>query len=428
MMQSYVPWLVNGGGYACLLALLAYALRLPHLLSLALLLLPVALPLLYRATAFPASPHSHHFQGLLVAHRGGRHRHVADVVCKAEGQGSAAAASPPAAVVVHPENSLAAFKAASEDRLVDAVELDVWLSKDGVPVVLHDGYLHRSFEFDGQRIGCHRLPAQRLLSALTALTLAPLRCPLLRPLAVGLRAGRGHVRALTVAQLQRLTYRVQRSAEAEDDGDVEQLPVPVPLPPVAATAPSPSPASAPSAHLPTLAEVVELLLPTHLQLMVEVKEVHEPAAMARALVDLFHRHPALYRRAFVASFLPLPLLHLKRLDPLISTAALSHPHLSSLLLQQMRRLGFGVSPWLEHSAGLRWAIDALGRSMMNRRLVRWLGCSAACVHRSAVSEELVRGYQREGLSVFVWTVNDPETRAWLQRQRLSVITDFPFVS
>ena len=43
----------------------------------------------------------------------------------------------------HPENTIEAFLAATELTACDGVEFDVRLSRDGVPVVLHDATLAR---------------------------------------------------------------------------------------------------------------------------------------------------------------------------------------------------------------------------------------------------------------------------------------------
>jgi len=43
----------------------------------------------------------------------------------------------------YPENTLVSFRAAVEAK-VDAIEFDVWLSKDKVPVVMHDGNVART--------------------------------------------------------------------------------------------------------------------------------------------------------------------------------------------------------------------------------------------------------------------------------------------
>ena len=47
----------------------------------------------------------------------------------------------------YPENTLASFRAALEAG-VDAVEFDVWLTGDGVPVIMHDGNAYRTCGVD----------------------------------------------------------------------------------------------------------------------------------------------------------------------------------------------------------------------------------------------------------------------------------------
>ena len=47
----------------------------------------------------------------------------------------------------YPENTLISFEAAIELG-VDAIEFDVWLSKDKIPVIMHDGNAYRTAEVD----------------------------------------------------------------------------------------------------------------------------------------------------------------------------------------------------------------------------------------------------------------------------------------
>ena len=47
----------------------------------------------------------------------------------------------------YPENTLCSF-AAAIDAGVDAVEFDIWLTKDGVPVLMHDGNARRTCGVD----------------------------------------------------------------------------------------------------------------------------------------------------------------------------------------------------------------------------------------------------------------------------------------
>lgn len=51
---------------------------------------------------------------------------------------------------IAPENTMAAFKLALEQPFVHWVELDVQLSKDGVPVVIHDFTLERTTNGTGK--------------------------------------------------------------------------------------------------------------------------------------------------------------------------------------------------------------------------------------------------------------------------------------
>lgn len=48
----------------------------------------------------------------------------------------------------YPENTLVSFRAAIEGG-ADAIEFDVWLSKDGVPVIMHDANTKRITGYDG---------------------------------------------------------------------------------------------------------------------------------------------------------------------------------------------------------------------------------------------------------------------------------------
>jgi len=80
----------------------------------------------------------------------------------------------------HAENSPAGFRAAL-DCGADGVELDVWLSADGVPVVVHDATLDRT------------TTARGLVAARTAAELEALGIPALRD---ALRITRDHVTAV----------------------------------------------------------------------------------------------------------------------------------------------------------------------------------------------------------------------------------------
>lgn len=85
----------------------------------------------------------------------------------------------------HPENTLASFRAALELG-ARVVELDVRLSLDGVPVVMHDPDVSRTTDGEGL---VHELPAERLATLNAGTAEAPEPVPTLRQ-ALELLSGR----------------------------------------------------------------------------------------------------------------------------------------------------------------------------------------------------------------------------------------------
>lgn len=92
------------------------------------LIIPLLLIFLYSYFSLPQSKSStNEFENINIAHRGGR------------------PLIPSNDKDDFPENSMAAYRWASMTKGVDGIELDVWLSKDHVPMVNHDGYLEHTF-------------------------------------------------------------------------------------------------------------------------------------------------------------------------------------------------------------------------------------------------------------------------------------------
>ena len=138
-MEPYLlSWIIDGTTWVAASAVVSLFLSLPVSVSALLLFLPVLLSWLYSASSFSPSPHGHRFRRLLIAHRGGRFRPVrkraGSVSTVSRPLSGVTAASSAAAAVLHPENSLAAFRLASQQPRVGAVELDTWLSADHQPV------------------------------------------------------------------------------------------------------------------------------------------------------------------------------------------------------------------------------------------------------------------------------------------------------
>lgn len=88
-------------------------------------ILPSSIFFLYFYFSLPQSKSPvDQFESITIAHRGGHPLDTCDDF---------------------PENSMAAYQWASRTEGADGIELDVWLSKDGIPVVSHDGYLGHTF-------------------------------------------------------------------------------------------------------------------------------------------------------------------------------------------------------------------------------------------------------------------------------------------
>lgn len=180
------------------------------------------------------------------------------------------------ASAVAPENTLAAFSRAMSDG-ADGIEFDVRLSKDRVPVVIHDASL--------QRTGL----VNKLVGELTAAELQ------------GIDVGRWFARGMNITSLA-----------APALGRPDQL-------------------------LPTLAQVFDLFSATKGLLYVEMKcGPQEGAALAAEVVRLIHDW-GMIDRVVVESFDLSAVAQVKEVDANVRTAALFEPRMSHPI-STLRRL------------------------------------------------------------------------------------------
>ena len=198
-----------------------------------------------------------------------------------------------------PENTLAAFKRCIEDG-ADGFEFDVRLSRDGVPVVIHDASL--------QRTGSQRF----LVSDLTVTELQQIE--------VGSWFNRQY------PELPQTSYERQT--------------------------------------LPTLDEVIDLTRASQSVLCIEIKpDAARGLELAARVVEAVQKH-SLYERVVVESFDLAATAEVKRLESRIRTAALFEPslnHPSSLVrLMKTAKLALSVQAdvlALHHSLATKRAID-----------------------------------------------------------------------
>lgn len=272
-----------------------------------------------------------------------------------------------------PENTLPAFERALALG-VDAVELDVGLTRDGVPVVHHDRRLDPDHTRD--RSGAWLAPPGPLLRTLD-----------LEALAV-FDVGRAAPGGETAKRFPR---------QAPCDG----------------------------ARVPALGEVLALAQRAggrRFRFNIEIKltpeapeEEAEPAEFARAVVTALRAAGAV-GRARVQSFDWRVLAEVRRLAPEVRIGCLTaeRPWLDNL-----QRGRPGPSPW---TAGLD--VDAMEGSIP--LMVKTFGCAAWSPFFRDLTVEGLAEAHRLGLKVVVWTVNDVHDMAALARIGVDgIITDYP---
>jgi len=261
------------------------------------------------------------------------------------------------------------------------VELDITLSKDGVPIIMHDDTTSRMCVTENQKLS-------------------------------------EHVKECTIAELQMLKYKndifEQKIPTLKECLDLTQ-------------------------KTGNFAKTL-LLEPTNNskdllrwkpKLMLEVKPCHDYKHMAQQLVQAFQEYD-LFETAVVGSFLPVVLYHVRALEPRIVTLLLveeeascltcfgftsSPSSFSSFLLDRL--LSWSLSSWLPSFLGV--GVIGFDHRLLskNSEKSRWLLSSR--FRDFDVDKWKARGY---GLNC--WTVNSEADKQSLLEKRISVTTDFLF--
>ena len=272
-----------------------------------------------------------------------------------------------------PENTVPAFERAIELG-VDVLELDLGMTRDGVPVVHHDRALAPDRTRDAA--GAWLAPPGPLLNTLYLAELAE--------------------------------FDVGRAAP--DGRTAEQFPGQEPRD---------------GTGIPTLAEVLALGRRTGaggVRFNIETKlnplapeETAGPEAFARAVVAVL-RAEGMVGRADLQSFDWRVLFAARRLAPEISTVCLT---VERRWHDNILRGRPGPSPW---TAGLD--IEAFGGSVP--RLVEAAGCAVWSPFHRELTEETLTEAHALGLRVVVWTVNEVDDMTALARLGVDgIITDYP---
>ncbi len=274
---------------------------------------------------------------------------------------------------LRPENTIPAFERAIELG-VDALELDVVMTRDGVPVVHHDHALDPARTRDAR--GEWLTPPGPCIDSLDLAALD------------GFDVGRA-VPGSEIAQC----FPEQRACDG--------------------------------ARIPTLTEVLALGRPPEaidVRFNIEIKsnpwkprETAGPEEFAHAVVAALHAEDMI-GRADVLSFDWRVLAEARKRAPGLSTVCLS---VEQPWLDTMLRGESGVSPW---TAGLD--IEAFGGSIP--RSVRATGSSIWGPYYRDLTPETLAEAHLLGLKVVVWTVNEVDEMLTLARLGVDgITTDYP---
>ena len=271
-----------------------------------------------------------------------------------------------------PENTLAAFRRAL-DAGVTTIETDVGVTGDGVVVVAHDRRLNPALTrgVDGRWLDAPG-PA---------------------------------IRSLSLAELS-----------AYDVGRID------PASSYAKTFPQQRPAD--GERIPTLEAVIEIVKRSArpVRLNVETKispsapeETLDPAAFARAVVEVLRKH-GVVERTTLQSFDWRTLIEAKKLAPELRTACLTTEGGSG---DTVKAGDAGVSPW---HAGL--SLAAHGGSLP--ALVKAAKCDIWSPFHRNVTPERLRDARALGLAILPWTVNErADMESLIEAGVDGLITDYP---
>jgi glycerophosphoinositol glycerophosphodiesterase len=295
-----------------------------------------------------------------------------------------------------PENSIEAMRFAI-DHKVDGIEIDIMLSKDGVPMVFHDTN------------SMSRVCQQRMESTDSAQE---------KRNADPIEQG---IPQMTKQQIQTQFEYIK--------GKDRSL-----------------------SFVPTLHEFIDSMFAhsPNKVLMIEIKEYERSAEMADIIIETFKKYPHLYRQSVVASFNPIVLYMVRRRDPNIVT--------NLLFCKNFLAGWMDYNPKVLKAKDYPVFLERLHRSYYNKilsiekRFIYWLfkqtvrfwdwllffsittwipdllGAGVLGFHNTlAYDLEFVKSLQRRGYRVNVWVVNTMKQKRELQKLgNVAITTDFLF--
>ncbi|CAF1401373.1 unnamed protein product [Didymodactylos carnosus] len=301
-----------------------------------------ALALVYNFYKLPSAQGHHVFENLIIAHRGGQ------PLLRDDNND-------------FPENSLAAFKWASMSLLVDGIELDTQLSKDYIPMVIHDTWLHQTFD------NCH-----------------------------------GKVSDYTCAELKKFLFK--RKIVKTDVGTSDLYK---------------------TERILTLEEVIQFLQKTKLKVVIEIKEVKHLKLMASIIDKFYRQYPFLYERSFCSSFLPINLYYLRLLNPRIITGLVYLEQTTDGLIRVTDDLEKPLPTFVKYNIFFKLVIDNIFRLFATPLILKLIGTNIILIQKNGVSGNIINKYRQNDIVVAVWCANTKDEKLWFKSQGATIITDIP---
>eukprot|EP00762_Andalucia_godoyi_P006154 ANDGO_01664.mRNA.1 Putative glycerophosphoryl diester phosphodiesterase YhdW len=157
-----------------------------------------------------------------------------------------------------------------------------------------------------------------------------------------------------------------------------------------------------------------------LRFMIEIKEVKNPRRMAQEIVKLYQKYPFLYKRAYVASFFPQSIWHVRRIDPKIVSMLLIKRRFFQDALAEVPEAS---TPLLRIAAPI---VDALLEFSLWSWLPSFLGIGLVGLDQNLVSSQIVSEWHKRSIGVNVWTCNSKPQRDYFYQLGASVTSDYLF--
>lgn len=288
------------------------------------------------------------------------------------------------------ENTMASFKQAEREG-VDLIEFDVGMTKDGVPVIMHDDTLERTTNMSGP-LRDHTFAQLAACNCAAKFTM-----PLL-PMH-GANAYIHHREPPEDAEL----FQQQHSAAPDDGG-----------------ANANNNAAAQTAPILKMSQLVEWAKNRGMKMIFDVKDTDKE--LVEQIEELFECHD-LFNSAIVCSFFPSVVYRIKRQNKRILTGLTWRRWFVSYQDLEWKTPRYASPIW----HGLAMALDVAWMWSIKLWLPQFLGVDMVLTERGEISENYVKFMRARGLEICAWTVNDEREMAWMAHKlEIPFLTDVPY--